>query len=407
MTSQPDFDVIIVGGGMVGATLALALANSARRIAVIEAVSIQASTQPSYDDRGLVLSLSSQRILARLGLWDALTEFANPVEHIHVSDQKHFGFTRLHATSLDYPALGYVVIARALGKVLLDKVARTPNIEWICPATVYSINVNQDSVSISIEQNGVSSVIDGKVMLAADGTKSHMCELLGIEHTQKYYGQTAIVTNVTSLTDHANTAYERFSRQGPLALLPMTGQRCAVVYTVSDDQVKYVLGLPDAEFLILLQQRFGLRLGRFLRCGTRKSYPLIQSIAKEQVRERVVIVGNSAHTIHPNGAQGFNLCLRDIAGLVEILEPELANGKDPGKRQVLNRYRDLRTPDQVRIINFTEILAEAFYNNSTAKMLLRNSAMTLLDLCPPLKSSFVKKMVGLSGRQPEMVRSFQ
>ena len=405
MTSRREFDVVIIGGGLAGATLALALARVTQRIAVIEAVSMQAPEQPSYDDRGLVLTLSSQRILQNLHLWEALYEQVNPVLHIHVSDQHHFGFTRLHASDLELPALGYVVIARALGKILLEKIRQTKNIEWICPATTRSLEINHEHAVINLEQDGVLTEIHAKLLVAADGAGSRVSELLGVEQSFKNYRQTAIVSNVTPERPHQNTAYERFSADGPLALLPMTQQRCAVVFTVKSEQAAGIMTLTDEEFLQKLNARFGLRLGRFTRCGKRKHYPLVQSIAAEQVRERLVVMGNAAHTIHPNGAQGFNLCLRDIAGLVEILDPVLTTGKDPGQRRLLNRYVDLRLPDQQRVITFTDILANTFYNNLPHKMFIRNVAMSMFDICPPLKKSFIQRMTGLSGHQPDMVRS--
>lgn len=404
MTLPPDYDVIIAGGGMVGASLAIALVGENIRIAVIEAVSASADDQPSYDDRSLALSLSSQRVLHGLGLWDAVAATACPVEHIHVSDQHHFGCVRLHAAAMQVPALGYVVIARELGRVLRQELAGAGNIDFICPATVEKVAIQADRAMVQLRQGKESKLISGRLLVAADGAQSRVRELLGIPAVIKDYGQTAIVTNVTPQKPHRHTAYERFTAQGPLALLPLTENRCAVVFTVSHDQAEMFMTMDSREFLDRLQARFGPRLGKLERPGVRKSYPMRLITVREQVRERIVVLGNSAHTIHPNGAQGFNLCLRDIAGLAEVLVPAVRGGDDPGQQQVLSAYQDLRTRDQKAVIRFSDGLTRLFYNDLPHKVLLRNAGMLLLDLMPPLKKAFMQRAMGLHGRQPALVR---
>lgn len=403
MTSLPDYDVVITGGGMTGASLAVALSQENIRIAIIEAVSPRAGNQPSYDDRSLALSLSSQRILQGLGLWDAVSTTANPVQHIHVSDRHHFGFVRLHAETMHIPALGYVVIARELGRVLLEKISKTKNIDLICPAKVNDIVIQSDRVIVNLQGTDQKS-ISGRLIVAADGSHSRVVELLGIETMVKDYGQTAIVTNVTPGRQHQNTAYERFTSHGPLALLPLNDNRCAVVFTVYHDEAEAFMNLDENVFLNQLQSRFSRRLGEFKRLGNRKSYPMQLIHTKEQVRERIVVLGNSAHTIHPNGAQGFNLCLRDVAGLAETLIYAFRSGIDPGQRQVLNQYRDLREHDQIAVIRFTDSLAGLFYNDLPHKVLLRNTGMLLMDSFPLLKKAFMQRAMGIYGHQPALVR---
>ena len=399
-----DYDVIIVGGGMVGASLAIALAETEARIAVIEAVSPASNQQPSYDDRGLALSLSSQRVLQALGLWDQIAATANPVRHVHISDQHHFGYVRLHAGSLNLFALGYVVLARELGQVLLSRIKHSGTIDFICPAQVTAVDMQENHVTVEVHDADKSTSINGKLLVAADGSQSRVCEILHVGSVVKDYRQTAIVTNVTTGKAHSNTAYERFTVHGPSALLPMPEQRCAVVATVKTENTEAILGMADNDFLRQLQARFGYRLGVFRKPGTRKSYPIKLITAREQVRERLVILGNAAHTIHPNAAQGFNLCLRDTAGLAEVLVPALRMGADPGQRQLLNRYRDLRARDQRNIIRFTDGLASMFYNDLPHRVMGRNLAMLCIDICPLLKRSFMRRAMGISGHQPALVR---
>ncbi len=404
MTLPPDYDVIIVGGGMTGASLAVALAAGNTRIAVIEAVSPRAENQPSYDDRGLALSLSSQRILNGLGLWDVICKSANPIEHVHVSDQHHFGFVRLHAEQMHLPALGHVVLARELGRILMERISVTKNIHFICPAQVKDIVIRPERAEVTLLQDGCSSKLTAQLVAAADGSYSPVRELLGIKTDCRDYGQTAIVTNVTPGKPHNNTAFERFTTQGPLALMPSTENRCVVVFTVGSESAEHYLNMSDEEFLAVLQSRLGRRLGKFQRLGIRKSYPVQLIIAQEQVRERVVILGNAAHTLHPNGAQGFNLCLRDIAGLAEILLPAIRHRNDPGRRRLLNQYHDLRKPDQAQVTRFTDGVASMFYNDLPHKIWFRNTGMLLMDICPSLKQSFTLRAMGLHGKQPAMVR---
>ena len=402
MKSLPDYDVVIVGGGMVGASLASALSAEQIRVAVIEAVPARAGDQPSYDDRGLALSLSSQRILAGLGLWDTLC--CSPIRHVHVSDRKHFGVVRLHADMLRIPVLGYVVIARELGRVLLDRLHEADNVDFFCPATVEGLSIEPASATATVSVNGKSKTLTSRLIVAADGTHSRVRELLGIDARIKDYGQTAIVTNVTPERPHDDTAYERFTESGPLALLPLPEQRCAVVFTVNTQDAEHYSQMDDDRFMTCLQSRFGRRLGKFQRIGARKSYPVKLVSVREQVRERLVILGNSSHTLHPNGAQGFNLALRDVAGLAEVLIPALRANKDPGERQLLNTYVAARQNDQQCVMQFSDGLATLFYNELPHKVFIRNAGMLFMDMSPPLKRSFLRRAMGIYGRQPSLVR---
>lgn len=400
-----DYDVIIAGGGMVGASLALGLARENMRVAVVEAVPPQHDQQPSFDDRGLALSLSSMRIFSSLAVWGAVSKAACPVKRVHVSDQNHFGIVRLAAEDMHVPALGYVVLARELGKALGQQVASCDNIALMSPAIVDSVAVESDQVTARISGEGERSSLSARLVVAADGTQSGIREKLGIDTRLKDYGQTAIVTNVGVSPDHRHTAYERFTSSGPLALLPMTGDRYAVVFTVNSSDAREYCNMQDNKFLQQLQERFGHRAGRFHQAGTRKSYPLVSVLSREQVRQRVVILGNAAHTIHPNGAQGFNLCLRDVAGLLDVLVPAFHAGEDIGRLPLLQEYLSLRQHDQKMVERFSDGLASIFYNELPHRVLFRNSSMLLLDLCPPLKKAFIQRAMGVAGRQPSMVRS--
>ena len=388
---------------MVGASLACSLINLNIRIAMVEAVPLRADNQPSYDDRGLALSLSSKRILTRLELWQQVKATACAIKHIHVSDRGHFGFVRLHASDLNVDALGHVVIARELGLALMSRISQAGNIDYLCPAEVQDIKIDYDNVSVSLSDDRLTESLTGKLLVVADGANSGLRQKLGIAALVKDYRQTAIVTNISPERPHNNTAYERFTDSGPIAMLPLQGNRCVMVYTVPADEAQAYLEMETSEFQERSWKRFGRRLGRFSRTGTLKLYPLKFVETEEQVLSRVVLLGSSAHTIHPNGAQGFNLCLRDVAALSEHLETAIEHNQDVGDRKVLEAYFFSRETDQKRVMEFSDRLATIFHNDQLAKIILRNSGMFVTDIIPSVKREFIRRAVGISGKQPAMV----
>ena len=396
-----DYDVAIVGGGMVGASLACALAGGPLRVALIEAVAAESDQQPSYDDRGLSLSLASRRILEGLSLWPSLAPAATPIEHIHVSDRGRFGFVRLHAADMGQPALGYVVPARELGRALLQGVSDAPNVDFLCPARVAAAQPGAEGVRLQLQDADPVAGLHCRLLVVADGTRSPLRESLGIPVATRDYYQAAIVATVTPQRPHRNWAYERFTDTGPLALLPLKDWRCVLVHAVPAGEARAWMELGDEEFLARAEARFGRRLGRLLKVGTRKSYPLLKVEAQAQVQGRVLLLGNAAHTLHPNGAQGFNLGLRDVAGLAEHLAA--AAHTDPGARHLLEDYVASRRADQRRILRFSDGLATLFYNNHPAKILLRDTGMLLTDLLPGLKKEIMRLGMGMAGRQPALV----
>jgi len=401
----PDYDILIAGGGMVGATLACALAGNGARIALLEAVPPAAGGQPSYDDRGLSLSLSSIRILDAVGIWPDLGAAGTPIRHIHVSDRGHFGFVRLHASELGLDAFGCVVVAREFGRVLNQRITTLPDVDFLCPVQIGAVAVNSAHVSLDLKHEGEARRVSGRLLVAADGAHSGIASQLGIMNRVKDYGQTAIVANVTPQRHLPNTAFERFTDTGPVALLPLSEERYVMVYCVKTSERDACMELGGEAFRERLQQRFGRRLGRIIKVGARKSYPLQLVEPERQVHERIVLLGNSAHTIHPNGAQGLNLCLRDLAGLVERLIPALAAGGDPGASALLSDYLAERLPDQRRIIGFSDRLAELFGNQLPLRVAARDAGMLLTDLIPALKRDFARMAMGVGPRQPGMARS--
>jgi 2-octaprenyl-6-methoxyphenol hydroxylase len=405
MTSQRPHDLVIVGGGMVGASLAIALANRGLSIALIEAHPPGADSQPSYDDRAIALAYGTRRIFEAIGVWPALQALAEPILAIHVSDRGHFGATRLRAADEGVPALGHVVTARELGGVLLERLRADAALEWIAPARVVSFaDRGDDGVQVGVERDGLMSTLDCRLLVAADGGSSSIREQLDVPVVRWQYGQSAVVTNITPGRPHRNVAYERFTDTGPVALLPMSGGRCAMVWTVRDEQVPEVLALDNDAFLGAFQQRFGYRLGRFERVGRRTAYPLSLLRARESVRGRVAVIGNAAHTLHPIAGQGFNLGIRDVAALAEVVDDAYAAGGDIGSPEVLARYERWRAAEQRGVALATDGLARLFSNPLGIVRLGRNLGLLAMELLPAAKHPLARGAMGLLGRQPRLAR---
>ena len=402
---KDNFDILIIGGGLVGASLACALRASPLRIGVIEAVPLAASTQPSYDDRTLALAWGSKKIFEGMGVWNGLAPEATPIERIHISDRGHFGVTRLSAAEAGLPALGYVVANRALGVVLLKTMQASKNIEWLCPAEMQEIRLDPVAASVTVRHDNASKTLTARLVIAADGAHSAVRAALGIEAERTEYCQSAVVTTVTAGEPHGNTAYERFTDTGPLALLPLRKNECAVVWSAKEAEVPTILGWSDAEFLNQLQDRFGDRLGAFTQPGKRAAYPLALTRVQEQVRERLALIGNAAHTVHPVAGQGFNLGLRDVASIAEILTDAVRAGEDIGSFAVLRRYADWRQRDNQITAGFTNGLIRVFSNNAFPLTFLRNAGLLAVDLMPGVKRGFVRVTSGLSGRLPRLARA--
>jgi len=401
---QFDFDCLIVGGGLVGAGLARALRDQPIKIGVIEAVPTNADVQPSYDDRGLGVAPASQRILQGIGLWDDLKTEATPIKNIHITDRGHFGATRISAEKLGVEQLGHIVIGRALGEVLQKSVTTAANTEFICPASISSVENHPDHIKIEIKEKDNTRTVTTRLLIAADGGFSQVREMLGVETETKEYDQTAIVTNVSPEISHYNTAFERFTSTGPLALLPSSDQRCVVVWTTKTDQANEIMQLDEEEFLRQLGKRFGHRLGKFVKMGQRRSYPMRLIKAKKLVGSRFAILGNAAHTIHPNAAQGLNLGLRDVAQMAELIVDATRNDKDIASPELLERYAESRTRDHQQVIRFSDGLTKLFYNDNPFLITFRNLAMLGIDRFPPAKRALSKRAMGLAGEPPRLVR---
>jgi 2-octaprenyl-6-methoxyphenol hydroxylase len=397
------YDVAIVGGGMVGATLAVALAPLKLRIALIEAIPHNAAAQPSFDERTTALSNGSRRILETIGVWPALNELATPIAKIHVSDQGRFGFARIDAREQGLSAMGYVVPNRALGSALWSRLSGA-EIKVFCPAEVSLLSANAEAVNIEIAAAGAKIGIDAKLIVAADGAQSVVRSAYGIAAEVRDYEQTAVITTVLPQRLHDNVAYERFTPSGPLALLPLDGGRCTLVLTLPKDAAQAALAWSDSEFLAEVQRRFGFRLGRFLKVGRRVAYPLSLTQSDRTSAPRCVIIGNAAQGLHPVAGMGFNLGLRDVASLAELIADSARSGADPGSAKLLSEYDAWRSADRGGVIAFTDGLVRMFSNPLSSVARLRNLGLLAFDLLPPAKSALSRLSTGGGGRVPKLAR---
>ena len=385
----------IIGGGLVGASLALALQAGARqrgwKIVLIEPFAPGSSYQPSYDARSSALSYGTQQIYQRFGLWPDLSQHVAAIAQIHVSERGRFAATRLNASEEDVPALGYVVENAWLGQCLwraLDPAV----VEWRCPAEVTAMQALDDGYRLTLND---ASTLDCDLAVLAEGGRSGLREQLGITVQTTPYRQTALIANITPADAHAGQAFERFTEDGPMALLPLPENRCALVWTRSGKDAERLLQLADREFLAELQQAFGYRLGALKQVGSRHLYPLQLIEASEQVRPHLVLLGNAAHSLHPIAGQGYNLSLRDTLVLAETL---LASTAPLGDLTTLQCYLSSQQMDQQLTVGFSDQVTRLF---STGQPLLaagRNLGLLGLDLLPPAKRWFARQAMGLGTR---------
>ncbi len=419
------FDLIIIGGGLAGASLACALKNSALKIALVEAFALNTNSQPSYDDRTVALSYGSRCIFGSMGLWSSLAPYAEAINTIHISDRGHFGVTRLTKEQEGVEALGYVLENRAIGQQLYADIGdghsnKEGGITLFCPAQLKTLQQDKQQVSVEILTGEMRLKLSAKLLVAADGNNSQVVKLLAIGSSRQNYDQVALITNVTPGNKHNNVAYERFTDTGPLAILPMLQNRCSVVWTLDPLQADTLYALDEADFLQQLQQRFGYRLGQFKKVGKRQLYPLFLQSATQMIHGRVALIGNAAHSVHPVAGQGFNLALRDVALLSELIVDSLHDSSfepsidslidsgrtavDIGRQAMLQRYADLREDDIRRVYRFTDILVKTFSNNITALAHLRSLSLLMVDVVPDIKHQLATQSMGLSGRLSRLSR---
>lgn len=396
-TTETVFDVAIVGGGLVGCSLAIALAGQDKRVVLLEANDSK-SPEPSWDERCIAINAGSQQILQALGLWESLSASAEPILSTHISEKGRFGATRFSATEAGIRALGYNTPLRAIDQCLWNQLS-SGQIQVRRPERV--VSVKQRTGDISFRTDRCTEPYHVKLLVAADGARSQLRELMGLEADTRDYEQRAIVTAIRPQFAHGAVAYERFLPGGPLAILPKPrdeqGHACSLVWTLPEAEAAAAMRWDDDQFLARSQEAFGERLGRFQHLGHRSAYPLHRVLAHQTTTQRCVFVGNAAQSLHPVAAQGFNLGLRDAWTLSQTLEV----APDPGADGVLKCFEDLRSKDRAQTAGFTDRLVRLFSNRTPGLQGLRHLGLLLLEFQSPARHQVLHQNLGfkaLSGQ---------
>jgi 2-octaprenyl-6-methoxyphenol hydroxylase len=397
-----EVDVAIVGGGLVGASLALGLAGTGVRVLLIESIAPGSAAQPSFDERTTALGNASRRIFEGLGVWDEISREAAAIRAIHVSDAGRFGFARLRACEHGIDAFGYVVPNRVIGAALWRRLAASEGIDIRVPATVEDLDITTERAYFTLATaGGVREVTSARLLVAADGAHSAVRSAAGIEASVEDYDQVAITAAVKGDRRNDATAYERFTPLGPLAVLPLRGGGYGTICSATPQRAAQLLALSDEDYLAELQRCFGWRAGRFRHMGQRASYPLKLTRAATTVARRTVLIGNAAQALHPIAGQGFNLGLRDAAWLAEVI---VSAPDDVGSPQLLRQFSDGRAADRGGVVRFTDGLVRLFASRLPGVGLMRDLGLLAFDLSPPAKRALARVSLGFGGPTPRLAR---
>lgn len=388
-----SYDVVIVGGGLTGLSLAWALHRQNMRTALVESAPLappdaRDAQSTHYDDRVIALSYGSYQFYQQNQV--DITSLATPIRHIHISDRGHFGSARVNAQDIKKNALGFVIEAKLLGFKLQRLLQTQSTVDLIAPETVVDLKfTNHETAELQLKSG---QFLNSKLVVLADGGQSPLYQQLNITFETHDYQQTAIIANVTPSQIKTHHAFERFTHSGPLALLPMRNNHYALVWTVKPAQVDNLMDLQDVDFIKNLQQAFGWRLGQFLQVGKRSAFPLKLRFTKDFIRPRLLLMGNAAHVVHPVGGQGLNLGLRDIISFLKLLKTQPT---DLGELSFLQKYANQRDPDVQKTLHLTDGLVKLFSNDFKPISLVRNLGLFAFDRCPFLKQNFARQMAGL------------
>ncbi|MGK2888649.1 MAG: 2-octaprenyl-6-methoxyphenyl hydroxylase [Candidatus Malihini olakiniferum] len=390
--------ILIVGGGMAGATLALAisaLSGGTLPVEVIEAHSPLDSAHPGFDMRAIALAEGTVQQLKRIGIWQAIASEAEPITSVHVSDRGHAGVVNIQARDYRAAALGYVVELNQVGQTLFQLLHNAPGVRVHCLRKVVHVERSAEDATLQLDD---SSMLRGKLLVAADGSSSALAQACGIQWVTEEYPQFAVIAKIRTQQPHAGKAFERFTPDGPLALLPMRGGRSSLVWCHPLSNQTQVTAWNEAECRAALQRVFGWRLGVITHISERHTYPLRLVTAARHIAHRVALVGNAAQTLHPIAGQGFNLGLRDVMSLAETLTQAAAHQEDTGSYRVLSRYAQHREPDQQATIALTDGLVRLFTNSFTTLEVGRNLGLITMNTVAPVRDTFARRALGWVNR---------
>ena len=394
-------DLIVLGGGLTGLTLAVAVGGAGYRVLVIERAPLADLAAVPYDGRVTAIAPGSRRLLAEIGAWSGMASSAEPILDIVVRE----GFSPIQVhydhRSVGAEPLGHIVENRTIRTALIERVRSLPTVTVAAPASLRGLELMDSRVEARLE-NGPEVI--APLVALCEGRQSTTREQIGISARQWSYGQTGIVCSVHHEKPHLGFAVERFFPDGPFARLPMTGNRCSIVWALSDELSPSVLALDEQAFLAELAERFGDDLGELTLASRRWSYPLALVLADRYTARRAVLVGDAARGIHPIAGQGWNLALRDVAAVAEIVVDRLRLGLDPGEAQALERYAAWRRFDGMTLVAVTDGINRLFANDLLPVRLVREAGLALVERVPPVKRFFMRHAMGLIGDLPRAMR---
>ncbi|MBD2015503.1 FAD-dependent hydroxylase [Microcoleus sp. FACHB-53] len=396
-----DYDLAIAGGGIVGATLACALKNSGLSVLLIEAQppSVAVARRQAY-----ALSLLSGRILQGIGVWDKILPQITTYQQIRLSDADHPGIVQFHPSDLGMDDLGYVGEHRPLLQSLYEFLADCPNVSWLCPAEVVNVEYQPSGVEIKVRVDGEIRQLRSRLIVAADGARSHIRTAAGIgTHGWKYW-QSCVTVRIKPEKSHNNTAFERFWPSGPMGVLPLPDNRCQVVWTAPHAEAQALKELDEKEFLALLEHRTGGLLGHLELDSDRLLFPVQLMQSDRYTQSRLALIGDAAHCCHPVGGQGMNLGIRDAAALAQVLHDAHQRGEDIGDIRILKRYERWRKTENLVILGFTDFLDRLFSNRWLPVVAVRRLGLWGLRTVQPLKVLALRLMTGLLGRHPQVAQ---
>jgi 2-octaprenyl-6-methoxyphenol hydroxylase len=413
-----QFDIIIAGGGMVGATAGLALAELGLSIALIESVSPEQPNSTSFDQRAVALSEASVRIFKSLGVWQSIQPFAESIKQIHVSDKGKFGFTRIKAQDYSLDALGEVIPLDQTGPILWQLLSQRSNVQLFSGYDLVNIDSSNEKAALNAQAKVTVEIINkidassvqlaGQLLLGADGTFSSVAKMAAIDSQTRDYQQHAIITNIATEVDHQNRAYERFTASGPLALLPLTQNRMSLVWCKKADEYQDLIAADDQSFIRQLQHEFGYRLGQITKVGQRVHYPLNLKVVPKPFKPGILLLGNAAHTLHPIAGQGFNIGLRDVAALADSIEIAMqSSDSDFSSENFLQGYQKSRQQDWNSTISATDWLVRIFSQSFMPLVFARDKAMNITNKIPFFKQQLAYAAMGLAGKSAKLTRGIK
>ncbi|MBO67107.1 MAG: 2-octaprenyl-6-methoxyphenyl hydroxylase [Acidiferrobacteraceae bacterium] len=395
-------DVLIVGGGLAGASLACALLPLNIKITVIEAIPLYQSEQPSFDERTLAITWGSQQVLQAISQWTNIAREAYPIRSIEVSEEIGNRVVQLDSSLIGLEALGYVIPTRVIGEVLISALKREPSVRYLSPLEAESVNIKSDHVTLKCKD--YSEQLSGRLLVIADGGRSTLSAMLGSKKKEKYYSQSALVTTVASNRDHGGVAHEHFAQQGPIALLPTHENRFAVAWTMSNARANHLKSSTDINVLSELQKDVGTRAGTLEAIGKRSVYQLRWASVYPPHANRTVLIGNAAHEVHPIAGQGFNLGLRDVAELADIIAHAIETGQDIGQASLVSKYINSRRRQTNRVLRFTDGLVKVFGTSMPVISQFRKLGLAAIESSTPVKKMLLERTAGLYGELPRLAQ---